>query len=134
MRFSGIDGLDVSGNVQRVAGRQPGVVIANDCGANVSSNQFGSGAVRHQGVACAAALAVPTAPPLLGRGISTTTVPPVTSPGPSTTPGSTSPTPGGPGSHGGLNPWFAVIVAACLLVAVALAVRGRRRRRDGRET
>jgi len=134
MRFSGIDGLDVSGNVQRVAGRQPGVVIANDCGSKVSSNQFGSGGVRQQGAPCTAALAVPTEPPLLGRGISTTTVPPVTTPRPSTTPGPTSPTPATPGSHGGSNPWFAVIVTACVLIAVALVVLGRRRRRNGRET
>ncbi|HTD50034.1 MAG TPA: right-handed parallel beta-helix repeat-containing protein [Acidimicrobiia bacterium] len=130
MRFSGIDGLDVSGNTQRVAGRQPGVVMANDCGAKVSSNQFGSGGVRQKGAQCAAALAVPTAPALLGRGISTTTVPGVGTPGPSTTSGSTAPGRGTSGSHGGLNPWFAVLIAACVLIAVAFMVRGRRHRRD----
>ena len=49
MRFAGIDGLVVSGNTQRVTGRQPGVVIAGDCGAHVSGNQFGSGVVSQHG-------------------------------------------------------------------------------------
>ena len=56
MRFAGIDGLVVSGNTQRVTGRQPGVVIAGDCGAHVSGNQFGSGVVQQHGARCAAAL------------------------------------------------------------------------------
>jgi hypothetical protein len=140
MRFSGIDGLDVSGNTQRVTGKQPGVVIANDCGAHVSSNQFGAGVVRQQGAPCAAALAVPTAPSFLGRGQSTTTtVPAATTPGPpptTTVPnahGSPSPAPGAPGSGGGFSPWFAVIVALGLIVAIGLVARRRRRRRDDRD-
>jgi len=133
MRFSGIDGLDVSGNVQRVVGNQAGVEFTNDCGAHASSNQFGTGVIRQQGAPCAAALAVPTAPALVGRGVTTTTVPPrVTTPHRLTTPSSTSPAPGSSGSRGGLTPWFAVVVAACLLLAVGLVARGRRRRRVGR--
>ncbi len=136
MRFSGIDGLDISGNTQRVAGQQPGVLIADDCGAQVSSNQFGTGPVRQKGVRCGAALAVPTVPSLLGRGTSsTTTVPLGTAPRRSTTtvpntPGSAAQAPGTSGSGGGLTLWFAVIGAACVAVAIGLVVRRRRRRPD----
>ena len=82
MRFAGIDGLVVSGNTQRVKGKQPAVVIAGDCGAHVAGNQFGTGVVRQHGTRCAAALAMPKAPRFAGRGGSTTTttVPPVTAP------------------------------------------------------
>ena len=135
MRFAGIDGLVVSGNTQRVTGKQPGVVIAGDCGAHVSGNQFGSGVVSQHGAHCAAALVMPKAPPLPGRGSSTTTLPPVTAPHRSTTtvPGTTASTLPAPGKHGsgnGVSPWLAAFVAACGLVAIGLLVRARRRRRD----
>jgi hypothetical protein len=134
MRFAGIDGLVVSGNTQRVTGRQPGVVVNGDCGTRVSNNQFGTGNVVQHGTRCAAALTVPKAPRLLGRGGTPTTTtpspgttrPPVTS-GP--TPGSTTPPAGGPGSGGGRSPtgWIAAVVAALALASVAFFVRRRRR-------
>ena len=80
MRFSAIDGLVVSGNTQRVTGKQPGVVMNGDCGTRVAGNQFGTGSVVQHGTRCAAALTVPKVPRLLGRGGSptTTTTPPGT--------------------------------------------------------
>ena len=131
MRFAGIDGLVVSGNTQRVTGKQSGVVFNGDCGARVSNNQFGSGVVTQHGARCAAALTVPKQPLILGRGeaTTTTTAPPVTAPRGSTT---TRPQPGGAPSAGGGSSstgWIAGIAAALVLLALALLALGRRRRR-----
>ena len=136
MRFFAVDGLVVSGNTQRVTGKRPGVVIDGDCGASVSNNQFGTGSVRRNGARCAAALTIPKASPLPGRGQSattTTTSPGVTAPHPSTTPAPTTSTPsvaGRPGSGGGTAwaGWVAGFAGACALIAAALWLRRRRRR------
>jgi hypothetical protein len=140
LRFGGINGLVVSGNTQRVTGDQPGVVLTGDCGARVTGNRFGNGGVTQHGARCAAALAVPKVPAILGRpGPSTpTTTAPVTAPTrpskPSTTTAPfTPPTPtqppapvAGTGSRavGGIA--FAVGVGVLLVVAL-LWLRGRRR-------
>ena len=131
MRFFGIDGLVVSGNTQRVANKQPGVVMNNDCGTQVTGNEFGTGGVSERGKRCAATLAVPKVPDIDGRGeATTTTTRPNGSPSSTrphvTTPGST---PSGKGNDNGNGGWLALAVAAGVLAAAALFFVLRRRLR-----
>ena len=137
IRLFGIDGLVVSGNTQRVAGEQPGLILTDDCGARIGRNNFGrTGVVRH-GATCNAALAVPQTPPILDRNAppTTTTGPPttITRPTPPSTTAPRIPTPttvvtssdNGNGLAGGLAIGAVVVLAA---VALGLLVRARRRR------
>ena len=103
----------------------------------MSNNQLGTGGVVQHGARCAAALTVPKAPRLIGRGgatTTTTTTPPVTRPRPPVTrrptPGTTTQPPGAPGTGGaGAAGWL-----VALAVVLALAVGGfvwRRRQGPG---
>jgi hypothetical protein len=142
MRFFGIDGLVVRGNKQLVTGNQPGVVLNNVCGADVSGNDFGSGGIRQPTAVCSAPLAIPAIPAIPGRGKSgaiptVSTVPPTSTSSPtSVAPSSTLPPPSSvpgtsaPGSGGGfdLGDWVFVALGVCVLAAVVLALRARRPR------
>jgi hypothetical protein len=133
MRFFGIDGLVVKNNTQRVTGGDPGVVLTDDCGTDVSGNDFGRIDVVRHGARCAAPLAIPALPAIPGRGgppgsTTTTTRPrgptghPRTTPAPSTT----QPPAGAPGySDSGR---LVVAVIALVLAAAAIAWLIRRRR------
>lgn len=67
MRFFRIDGLLVRGNVQKVTGGDPGVVLTDVCGARVDDNDFGAGGIRRTNAPCNAPLVVPVAPAFPGR-------------------------------------------------------------------
>jgi hypothetical protein len=138
MRFSGIDGLVVSGNKQVVTGEQPGVIVTDDCGTRIAHNDFGKAGIVRHGDPCAADLTVPTPPDILDRNAlppptSTTFPPPPTNPRhrPPTTRPRPLPTtvPAAPGGGGGLS--GGIVVAA--LFAFALIAAGVFLRRRGRQ-
>jgi hypothetical protein len=133
MRFFSIDGLVVKDNTQRVEGEagEAGVVLTDDCGAQVSGNEFGRGVVVRHGARCAAALAPPKIPALAGRTGPSTTIPPS---GPTTTrPGrggsATTTQPGaGSSSESSDTGWIVVAAVLGVLAAVVIAALARKRR------
>jgi Right handed beta helix region len=139
MRFFAIDGLVVSGNTQLVSGEQPGVIVTNDCGAQITRNDFGAAGVVRHGDPCAAEITVPQVPAMLDRNAappttSTTSPPPVTAPPPH--PPVTKPrpvpttAPAGSGSDGGNGFSSGLAIAAVFalaLIAIGLFVRSRGR-------
>ena len=138
MRFFGIDGLAVRDNRQQVTGGEPVVVLTDVCGAQISGNQFASAPIRESTAHCDAPLVVPAVPAMAGRGKTTpgppvsTSIGPSSSVAPSSVGRATAPVthPTAPGSGGGfdLADWIFVALGACLLGAVALTIRARRRR------
>jgi len=135
MRFFGIDGLVVKNNTQRVTGGDPGVVLTDDCGTEVSGNDFGPTDVVRHGARCSAPIAIPAVPAVLGRAgpsgsTTSTTRPsrPTTSGHPRTTrpPATTQPEPGAPGHSDSGR--LVVAVIALVLAAAAIAWLIRRRR------
>jgi hypothetical protein len=114
LRFAAIDGLELRGNVQKVAGGQPAVALSGVCGQQVSGNEFGAGAIRETGKTCAAALAVPAQPAIPGR------APSSGRPAPTDTSNDT----------GALSIWIwiAVAVGALLVLGVPVLVLRRRSR------
>jgi hypothetical protein len=140
MRFFRIDGLVVRGNIQKVTGGEPGVILTDVCGAHVDDNDFGAGGIRQTNTPCNAALVVPAPPKLVGRGTTRTVAPVSTAPPPTTTPVSIPPTSDAPATVPVPSPPSSsssrfeladgVFVALGLLVALAavLAFRARRPR------
>jgi hypothetical protein len=141
MRFFSIDGLVVKNNRQLVAGGDPGVVLTDDCGAQVVQNDFGRGGVQRIGRLCSAPLRVPAVPLIAGRGGTPPTTPttqphrpPTTRPhrppttrhptgGPTTRPPASSP--GGGHTTAG---WLLLAAALAILLVVAITWFARSRR------
>jgi hypothetical protein len=117
LRFVDIDGLVVRGNHQSVTGGNPALTLSGVCGALVSDNSFGSGAVRRSGKPCAAKLTVPQLPAIPGRAA-----------GPESSTFLAGPNRGKSVAHRLKSVWLWVVVVVVVLIVVLAIVRRRRRR------
>lgn len=137
MRFTGVDGLVVTGNTQAVTrAGEAAVAVVGACGVTVVDNDVEPGSLQVNGATtCGATPAAnpPAAPAVEGprHAVTTTTTATTT---PSSAPPATEkpPPPADPGEDVALWVLAAGVVAASLVVGLVAALSGRRRQRRAR--